>query len=259
VETSGEQDDKLVVDHLPLVGYVVSDVAGRADHLSRDDLAAAGAVALVEAARAFDPERGVPFGAYARERIAGAVRDEMRRADWAGRGARRQITDTLRAEERLTAALGRTPTTAELADTLGVDRATAAQGLGFARRTVTSLDESFVEVVSPQLSPAEVAMMRERLGLLHQAIEALPERLRTIVEEVYLKDRPVTEVAAELGVTHGAVSQQRSQAIALLRRALNSVYEEQPAEPATASPRAVAYLDAFRVRTNRTPKTGTIA
>jgi RNA polymerase sigma factor for flagellar operon FliA len=255
---TGQHDDKLIVDHLPLVGYVVSDVAGRSDHLSRDDLAAAGAVALVEAARAFDASRGVPFGAYARERIAGAVRDEMRRADWAGRGARRQINDTLRAEEQLTAALGRTPTVAELADTLGVDRATAAQGLGFARRTVASLEDSLVEVVSPQLSPAEVAIINERLRLLHQAIEALPERLRTIIEEVYLKDRPVTEVAAELGVTHGAVSQQRSQAIALLRGALDSVYEpEAPALPTT--PRTVAYLDAFRVSARRTPKTGNIA
>ncbi|GAA4185714.1 SigB/SigF/SigG family RNA polymerase sigma factor [Gryllotalpicola kribbensis] len=256
--TAGEQNEKLIVDHLPLVGYVVSEVAGRADHLSRDDLAAAGAVALVEAARAFDAGRGVPFGAYARERIAGAVRDEMRRADWAGRAARRQITETLRAEEQLTASLGRTPTTAELADTLGVDRATAAQGLGFAHRTVSSLEDTMIEVVSPQLSPADVAIMRERLGLLRQAIDALPERLRTIIDEVYLKDRPVTEVAAELGVTHGAVSQQRAQAIALLRGALDSVYEDQP-QSAPRSPRAVAYLDAFRLSVGRTPKTGNIA
>jgi len=258
VGISGQHANTLVVDHLPLVGYIVSDIAGRSDHLSRDDLAAAGAVALVEASRSYDPERGVPFGAYARERIAGAVRDEMRRADWAGRGARRQITATLRAEEELTAALGRTPTLAELADTLGVDQATAAQGVGFARRTVVSLEESLVDVVSPQLSPADVAVMRERLELLHQAIEALPERLRTIIEEVYLNDRPVTELAAELGVTHGAISQQRAQAIGLLRRALDSVYEPAAASaPATA--RAVAYLDAFRVRTGRVPKTGNIA
>ncbi|GAA4158384.1 RNA polymerase sigma factor SigF [Gryllotalpicola daejeonensis] len=256
--TARQQDEKLIVDHLPLVGYVVSDVAGRADHLSRDDLAAAGAVALVEAARAFDASRGVPFGAYARERIAGAVRDEMRRADWAGRAARRQITETLHAEEQLTAALGRTPTTAELADTLGVDHATAAQGLGFAHRTVASLEDTMVEVVSPQLSPADVAIMRERLELLRQAIDALPERLRLIIEEVYLKDRPVTEVAAELGVTHGAISQQRSHAIALLRGALDSVYES-GARPMPTSPRALAYLDAFRMSAGRAPKTGNIA
>ncbi|HEY0249289.1 MAG TPA: sigma-70 family RNA polymerase sigma factor [Gryllotalpicola sp.] len=254
----GGQGNDLVVANLPLVGYLVSEVAGSATHLSRDDLAAAGAVALVEAARAFDPERGVPFGAYARERIAGAIRDEMRRADWAGRSARRQITETVRAQEELTAALGRQPTTDEIADTLGVDRATATQGLSFANRTVGSIDEMAESVVSPQLSPAEIAIIRERMRLLRDAVDALPERLKLIIEEVYFKDRPVTELAVELGVTHGAVSQQRSQAITLLRHALGLVYEAELPTPPSSS-RAVAYLDAFRARSGRTPKTGTTA
>jgi hypothetical protein len=55
----------LVVENLPLVGYLVSEVWGRATHLSRDDLASAGALALITAAEAFDPTLGVPFGAYA--------------------------------------------------------------------------------------------------------------------------------------------------------------------------------------------------
>jgi RNA polymerase sigma factor for flagellar operon FliA len=258
VHTPGQSENALVLENLPLVGYLVAEVSRGADHLSRDDLAAAGAVALVEASRAYDPERGVPFGAYARERIAGAIRDEMRRADWAGRSARRQITETLRAEESLTAALGRTPTTTELADTLGVDRATAAQGLGFARRTVASLDELTEDVASPQLSPAELAAIRERMGLLREAIDTLPERLRTIVQEVYLNDRSVTEVAGELGVTHGAISQQRSQAIGLLRQALDSVYFPDLAS-VPQTPRSIAYLGAFRERTGRAPKTGTVA
>ena len=59
----------LVVENLPLVGYLVSEVWGRATHLSRDDLASAGAVALITAAEAFDPDLGVPFGAYARRRV----------------------------------------------------------------------------------------------------------------------------------------------------------------------------------------------
>ena len=58
--------NKMVVDNLPLVGYLVSEVWARATHLSRDDLASAGAVALITSAEAFDPTLGVPFGAFAR-------------------------------------------------------------------------------------------------------------------------------------------------------------------------------------------------
>ncbi|MET1016487.1 MAG: flagellar biosynthesis protein FliA, partial [Leifsonia flava] len=37
----------LVVENLPLVGYLVSELCGRATHLSRDDLASVGAIALI--------------------------------------------------------------------------------------------------------------------------------------------------------------------------------------------------------------------
>ncbi|GAA4138649.1 sigma-70 family RNA polymerase sigma factor [Leifsonia shinshuensis] len=105
----------LVVDNLPLVGYLVSDLCSRATHLSRDDLASAGAVALVTAADAYDASTGVPFGAYARTRIVGALADELRAGDWATRSARKRIKATLAVQESLTAALGRTPAVEEIA------------------------------------------------------------------------------------------------------------------------------------------------
>ncbi|WP_426517254.1 hypothetical protein ACPPVQ_20085 [Diaminobutyricibacter sp. McL0618] len=47
--------NKLVIGNLPLVGCLVSDRCARASHLSRDDLASAGALALVTAADAWKP------------------------------------------------------------------------------------------------------------------------------------------------------------------------------------------------------------
>lgn len=251
--------NELIVANLPLVGYLVSEVARSANHLSRDDLAAAGAIALVEAADAFDAERGVPFGAYARERIIGAIRDEMRRADWAKRAARQQINATLRVQEQLTATLGREPTVDEIANTLGVDRATAAQGVAYATRTVSSLDAMMVEsIVSPQITPDEAALIEERIRYVQTAVQVLPERMRYIVEAVYLHDRSVTEIAEELGVTHSAVSQQRAQAIALLRAGLEVFYgddesddETADASPITGTPRTVTYLNDFRELTEQ--------
>ncbi|CAI7570603.1 unnamed protein product, partial [Penicillium discolor] len=58
-------------------------------------LAAVGALALVTAADAYDPALGVPFGAYARRRILGAFADEMRAMDWASRGIRKRIKETV--------------------------------------------------------------------------------------------------------------------------------------------------------------------
>jgi len=218
----------LVVENLPLVGYLVSEVWAKARHLSRDDLASAGAVALITSADAFNPGLGVPFGAFARRRIIGAFADEMRSNDWATRSARRRIKESLAVQETLSAALGRTPNVNEIADALGVDRETAAAGLADAARTLSALDDTTAEyLVADTAMPEESLLCTERLVYLRAAIEALPEKMRAIVEQIYFDDRPVKDIAAELGTTHSAVSQTRAEAIRLLRDGLSTHYADE--------------------------------
>ena len=217
----------LVVQNLPLVGYLVSEVWAKATHLSRDDLASAGAVALITSADAFDPTLGIPFGAFARRRIVGSFADEMRSSDWASRGARHRIKETLAVKETLTAALGRTPSIDEIASSLGVDRTEVTAGLTDAARTVTTLDDTTVEfLIADTALPEESLLSSERLDYLAAAVEALPEKMRIIVRQVYFEDRSVKEIADEMGITHSAVSQQRAEAIRLLRDGLETHYSD---------------------------------
>jgi RNA polymerase sigma factor (sigma-70 family) len=51
-----------------LIGVLVRDKHGTADDLFQE-----GCIGLVDAARTFDPSRGVPFKAYARKRIRWAI------------------------------------------------------------------------------------------------------------------------------------------------------------------------------------------
>jgi RNA polymerase sigma factor FliA len=238
----------LVVENLPLVGYLVAEVCARATHLSRDDLASVGALALVQAADAFDPTLGVPFGAYARTRITGAFADDMRSADWASRGTRRRIRETLAVQDTLTAQLGRNARVQEVADAMGVDRQSAADALADAGRVVTAMDETVHDTLVADVPlPGDDLLTAERGRYLRAAVQALPERMRFIVEAVYFGDRSVTDVAAELGITHSAVSQQRSEAMRLLRDGLATHYADrddavvEPASRTTAARRS-AYL-----------------
>ncbi|WP_268891108.1 sigma-70 family RNA polymerase sigma factor, partial [Cellulomonas citrea] len=103
--------DELVLAHMPLVGYHVSEMLHRVPPtVSRDELVSAGNLALVMAARAYDPSTGVPFSRYAALRISGALLDELRSMDWATRGARRRARELGNATDALRAELGRTPT-----------------------------------------------------------------------------------------------------------------------------------------------------
>lgn len=217
----------MVVSNLPLVGYLVSKVCAGATHLSRDDLAQAGAMALVQVVDSYDEARGIPFGAYARERIIGAIKDEMRATDWAKRATRTAIKQTLSTQDFLTSQLGRTPSVDELAGALGVDRETAAQGLSFATRTISALDGTTAEFLASDTPLAEDDLLvAERLEYLSAAVSALPDRMRVIVTKIYFDDVSVGDVAAELGVTHSAVSQQRAEAIRLLRDGIDRHYSD---------------------------------
>lgn len=246
--------NRTVLENMPLVGYLVSDVCSKADHLSRDDLASAGALALISAAEAFDPAHGVPFGAFARRRILGAFADEMRANDWVSRSARRRIHSTSAVRETLTASLGRTPTTEEVAEALGVERSDVEARLQEETRTLTVLDASADDLPSADTaSPEDTVVALERDRYVRSAVQSLPEKMRYIVEQVYFADRPVTEIAAELGISHSAVSQQRSEAMRLMHDGLSVHYVTPGAAHAPKSrvsgERREAYLSTVGART----------
>jgi RNA polymerase sigma factor for flagellar operon FliA len=60
-------------------------------------------------------------------------------------------------------------------------------------------------------------------------VAVLPERLRFVVEASFLQERPLSEVAAELGVTESRVSQLRTEALALLKDGLTTHLEQKDA------------------------------
>jgi RNA polymerase sigma factor FliA len=235
------EQDALIAAHLPLVGYHVSEMIRRVPaHVQREDLAAAGSLALVQAARAFNPDLGVPFARYAALRVRGAMVDELRSMDWAPRATRHRARQLNEVRDRLTAALSRTPTREELAEALGADVGVVDAAQGDVERRVLSLDaESAVSaenVASSELSPEERLLVDERLRYLGAAITELPDRLRTVIEGVYLHDRPVSELADELGVTQSRISQLRSQALQLLKDGMNAALEPGLAPAVGASP-----------------------
>lgn len=220
----------MVVQHLPLVGYNVSEVLHRVPPtVSRDELASAGALALVLAARAYDPSTNVPFARYATLRIKGAILDELRSMDWASRGARRRSRELEAAAERLRAALGRTPTRAELAETLGVEVGAVDAARADAERRVLSLDvpdSNVADVVRDESrTPEEHLLASERVHWLRAAVAELPEKLRVVIAGLYLEDRSIAELAVDLGVTQSRISQLRTEGLVLLRDGLNSAFD----------------------------------
>lgn len=230
-----DEQERLVREHMPLVGHVVREVLARVPgHVSRDDLTAAGMLALVQVIRTYDPARGVPLGRYAVQRIRGAVLDELRGLDWASRSVRRRQRELDGVRAELAAALRRTPTVEEVATAAGLSAAEmAAHDADVSRASVLSL-QGFGPAVDDLLparqpDPAEELVVRERLACLHDAIDLLPERLRIVVRGYFLAERPMAEIAVELGVTESRISQMRAEALVLMREALQRALGDEPA------------------------------
>ena len=238
--TVTRDQETLIRDNMALVGHMVRGMLFKVPaHVHRDDLASAGYAALVTAARAFDATRGIPFARFAALRVRGALLDELRGMDWASRSVRARARRADNARQELTAQLSRTPTATELAALLGVavselagveddvQRAAVLSLQGFSTGTSDEM------VTENSMNPEEMLLHRERIGYLHDAVTALPDRLRYVVEATYLRERPLTDVAGELGVTESRVSQLRTEALALLKDGLATHMEQQDNGTAT--------------------------
>src|SRR5450432_3232590 len=224
-QIEGASDDELVRAHLPLVGYLVAEAASKLPgHVSRDDLTSAGMMALAQAARSFDAERGVPFARYASMRIRGGIIDELRGHDWASRSVRIKARQRGAAEEALSNTLGRHPTQQELATYLGVSLLELASVEGDVHRSVVLSLQGFSEAgtlegMLPHQDPGpeDVLLNRERESYLLDAVAALPDRLRIVVQGYFFDERPMAEIACELGVTESRISQMRAEGLSLLK------------------------------------------
>lgn len=240
-------EEELVREHLPLVHHVVAAVVSRLPrHVPRDDLVSAAMLALAQAARSYDASTGVPFDRYATARLRGALVDELRARDWAGRPTRTLGRRVAGVEAQLTSRLGRQPTPEEVAAETGLDAESVHRLRHDLDRATVLNYESVVlhgdaEEILPATgrSPEDHLLERERRGYLMDAVATLPERLRVVVVGYFLEERPMQDIADELGVTESRVSQMRGEALALMRDAMNSQLDPDQV-PAAPNPQGVA-------------------
>jgi RNA polymerase sigma factor FliA len=238
----GEQFEQAaaIEEHLPLVRHIVFQVAVHFPrHVDREELARAGALGLVEAARRYDGARGVPFQRFAAQRIRGAILDAVRAADWAPRSVRNLARALEQTSQQLASELGRAPSSEEMAEAMGtsMDQLTRLQErihrsvvLALDHRVIDDEDEGLTlgDTVTDtmHLEPSEELEVRELHAYLRDAVELLPERHRLVIIGYFLEGRTSGELARFLGVTESRVSQLRSEALGMLRDGINAQFPD---------------------------------
>lgn len=124
-DENDKQANKMRVEVIEHSLYLTKLVVGKMrknmpDHVSKDDLESLASIGLLQAVLRYDHERGVPFEAFANQRMRSVIMDGIREADWATRSLRKKQRDIKQAEQKFRQDQGREPTQAEIADNLGV-------------------------------------------------------------------------------------------------------------------------------------------
>jgi RNA polymerase sigma factor for flagellar operon FliA len=225
--------DELVIAHIDLVRSLAGQVGRRLpSHVERSELVSVGLMGLLDAAERYQPALGVPFDAFARRRIHGAILDALRRLDRAPRSVRRLKRNLDRTLNDLRHRLGREPVETEIAASLGVsledydrmlDELSVAD-LAAPRSPAGSDDPDRLLrlAIDREGSPHAQLEHRELLQHLADAIGELPVRERQILALSYHEDLTLAEIGAVVGVGESRVCQLRTQAVARLRARLQA-------------------------------------
>jgi RNA polymerase sigma factor for flagellar operon FliA len=226
----------LVIQYLPLVKTMIGRLAMNLPaHVETEELYSAGMVGLLNAVRHYNPKVGVPFEAYARLRIRGAVVDELRRMDWAPRSLHAKARKVQAAMDTLEQRHGRMPSDEEVAAALSLPLTDYHQLLEEIRPvTFLCLDSVGAEECEEETSPHEVifdptqedaagaAARAELARLIAERIQTLPDLHRKVIALYYFEDLRLREIAAVCDLCESRICQIHTQAILAIKSYVES-------------------------------------
>ncbi|ADI85804.1 MULTISPECIES: FliA/WhiG family RNA polymerase sigma factor [Geobacter] len=229
--------DELIVNHLPLVKFLVGRIASQLPpHLDQEDLMSAAIIGLITAAERFDPTRGVQFKTFAEQRIRGTIIDELRSQDWLTRSLRDKFKKLEKEFVLLEHQLGRNPTSDEVATALKMSVDEYYRMLEEIHLlSFVSLDESWedddgspfglLDILADTSieNPQSQLMARQMLDSLTESIESLPEKERLVITLYYYEELNLKEIGAVLELSESRISQLHSQAIVRLRAKMKNM------------------------------------
>jgi RNA polymerase sigma factor FliA len=196
--------DQLFSRYLPWAAAIARSVhlRVRTYPVDREDFIQNANIGLMDAMSRYDPERGIAFPLYAKARVRGAVFNGLKAIL-----GDRPVPQERRFSERL--------------ETIQTDGAESAfdeivgsiigLGIGYL------IEESGRAQGTESADASRYTEARQVESRVVCAVAQLPDRLQAIIRSHYFEHVPFQEIAAELGVTKGRVSQLHHAALAKMR------------------------------------------
>jgi len=209
----------LIEENSGLIWAIVRRFVGRG--VEADDLYQLGCIGFLKAVDGFDLQFGTQFSTYAVPKISGEIRRFLRDDGTikVSRSLKERAISIRSARNRLTSALGREPTVQEIARQTGLSPEEIALA-----ETATAVTESIQRETGEEGFSLEDVLtdteseerMVEKIAL-RQAIEALPEREKMVIQLRYFHSLTQQRVARIMDVSQVQVSRIEKKALAMLQ------------------------------------------
>ena len=225
-EGDSEARQELINGNLRLVLSIIQRFNNRKENL--DDLFQVGCIGLVKAVDNFNIDLDVKFSTYAVPMIIGEIRRYLRdnNAIRISRSVRDLAYRALQAREELIREKEGDPTAEEIAKRVGETKEAVAYALEAIVEPISLYEPVYNEggdsiYVIDQLSDNTGAdeMWLENIAL-REAMKALNERERKIINLRYYKNKTQMEIAEEIGISQAQVSRLEKGALERMRKQL---------------------------------------
>ncbi|MHB9757365.1 SigB/SigF/SigG family RNA polymerase sigma factor [Streptomyces sp. BYX5S] len=221
----------LIEVNLSLVRYAATRFRHRGPE-EMEDIVQVGTIGLIKAIDRFELSREVEFTTFAVPYIVGEIKRFFRDTSWAVHVPRRlqeARIELAKATEELSTRLGRTPSTAELAELMQLDAGEVAEAQkasnGYNSVSLDAAVNGTGDDSDPLLADF-IGMEEDRFELVEDfhslapLIADLNERDRRLIHLRFVEERTQQDIADELGYSQMHVSRLISKVVARLRAGL---------------------------------------
>lgn len=215
--------ERLVRAHLGLAASLAARFSSRPE--AADDLHQAALLGLLHAIDRFDPHRNIQFTTFAWATISGELKRHFRDRTWGVRVPRRVqelYLVTAEATDTLTNTLGRSPTVAEVAESIGFSEEDVIEALeARSAYRLTSLDAPVGD--DGDSSGRQIGgddhgyQVVEQRSMLSELTSRLEPRERQIIHLRFTEELTQAEIADRIGVSQMHVSRLLSVSLNKLR------------------------------------------
>jgi RNA polymerase sigma factor FliA len=202
----------LVEKHLAYAHAIAAEVLKKCPrYVDRDVVNRAAEFGLVQAARAYDPSRGISFATFAHYRVKGAIYDDLRRSSRAAKFE--EAANEYMQEYSESSRQGATPEEA-YEEVKNIASSIASSYLLSLEALQDDPEEQTTE------SPLESVLRREEREVIAAALAQLPAKSREVLRKYYFEDLSLEEIGREMRLSRSWVCRIHARGLALMGEAL---------------------------------------